>query len=83
MARMNSIEKIDALIALRDNLLYIQWSMYDTGLEKEYESIARTLDVVIEVIVQKIQKLEQELENLRQKKENLVVVDFAKKKKLK
>ena len=53
------------------------------GLEKEYESIARTLDVVIEVIVQKIQKLEQELENLRQKKENLVVVDFAKKKKLK
>ena len=51
--------------------------------EKEYESIARTLDVVIEVIVQKIQKLEQELENLRQKKENLVVVDFAKKKKLK
>ena len=83
MARMNSIEKIDALIALRDNLLYIQWSMYDTGLEKEYESIARTLDVVKEVIVQKIQKLEQELENLRQKKENLVVVDFAKKKKLK
>ena len=83
MARMNSIEKIDALIALRDNLLYIQWSMYDTGLEKEYESIASTLDVVIEVIVQKIQKLEQELENLRQKKENLVVVDFAKKKKLK
>lgn len=83
MARMTDIDRMDALIILRDNLMYIQWWMFDTEVEKEYQSIARTIDVVIEVVVQKIKVLENKLENLREGKENLVVVDFANKKVLK
>ena len=65
---MTDLDRMEALIILRDNLMYIQWWMFDTEVEKEYQSIARTIDVVIEVVVQKIKVLENKLENLREGK---------------
>ncbi len=68
-------DKLKALLTFRESLMWAQFDMFRSGLDKIEPSLANTVNVLIEVVQQKI-KLLSEVRT----EDNVVYVDFDKKK---
>ena len=73
---MNSKNKRYALMQLQEQLMQVEWDMFQSELTEEDPALFSTIDVVLTVVTQKLKELESiDNEDL----DNVVFVDFGKK----
>ncbi len=73
---MNSKNKRHALMQLQEQLMQVEWEMFQNDLTEEEPALFSTIDVVLTVVTQKLKELESiENEDL----DNVVFVDFGRK----